>query len=208
MKITAIKQQVKRQGRYSIFVEGKYSFSLGETALLEQKLTLGQELDEFRIRELKKLSEDDKIYNAALNYLAIRMRSKWEIETYLKRKDASPALIETILNKLSDINVLDDVKFAEAYIRDRRLLRPTSKRKLILELRKKRIATDVIQQAMADEDNSQDTELASLAEVISRKRRQTRYQDNTKLMQYLAGQGFNYGDIKAVLEELEQQDQD
>jgi len=208
MKITAIKQQVKRQGRYSIFVEGKYSFSLGETALLEQKLTLGQELDEFRIRELKKLSEDDKIYNAALNYLAIRMRSKWEIETYLTRKDASPALIETILNKLSDINVLDDVKFAEAYIRDRRLLRPTSKRKLILELRKKRIATDVIQQAMADEDNSQDTELASLAEVISRKRRQTRYQDNTKLMQYLAGQGFNYGDIKAVLEELEQQDQD
>ena len=44
MKITDIKAQVRRAGRYSIFVDGKYAFSLSDTALLEQKLKLGQEL--------------------------------------------------------------------------------------------------------------------------------------------------------------------
>jgi hypothetical protein len=44
MKITAIKQQVKRQGRYSIFVDDKYAFSLSENALLDQKITIGLEI--------------------------------------------------------------------------------------------------------------------------------------------------------------------
>jgi SOS response regulatory protein OraA/RecX len=36
--------------------------------------------------------------------------------------------------------------------------------------------------------------------VIERKRRQTKYQDDTKLMQYLARQGFGYDDIKSALQ--------
>jgi regulatory protein len=56
MKITAIKQQVKQQGRYSIFVEGKYSFSLSDVALLDSKLIRGQELTEQEVRNFQKIS--------------------------------------------------------------------------------------------------------------------------------------------------------
>jgi len=198
MKITAIKQQVKRQGRYSIFVEGKYAFSLSDTALLQQKLSIGQELTESEIRELKKLSDDDKIYNATLNYLAIRLRSKWEIETYLKRKNASPPLSEEILNKLSINNLINDERFAKAYINDRQLLRPSSKRKLMLELAQKHVPKEVIDEVLTEETTD---DIAALTEIIARKRKQSRYQDDQKLMQYLSRQGFHYGDIKAALEQ-------
>lgn len=198
MQITAIKQQVKRQGRYSIFVAGKYAFSLSDTALLDQKLVVGQELTDVEIRELKKLSDDDKIYNAALNYLAIRMRSQWEMEEYLKRKGASPALLDSILNKLSINGLLDDEKFAVAFISDRQLLRPTSRRKLIIELRKKHVDNEVIEQALM-EASEEDSDVQALTDLVARKRKQTRYQDDEKLMQYLARQGFNYGDIKEAL---------
>src|SRR5476651_2650681 len=110
MKITAIKIHVRRQGRYSIFLEGKYSFSLSDMALLDAKLSVGQELDEAKLGELKQLSVDDKIYNMTLGYLAIRPRSVWEVGSYLKRKGASPALNNSILNKLSIIELLDDRK--------------------------------------------------------------------------------------------------
>jgi len=197
MKITSIKQQVKRAGRYSIFVDDKYAFSLSDTALLEAKLTPGQELTAGQVREYKQLSSDDKLYNLTLRYVAMRPRSRWEIEFYLGRKKASPALSEIILNKLSISGLIDDEKFAEAFVNDRRLLRPTSRRKLILELRKKRVADEVIQAVVG---NEQPDEQAALRAIIESKRRQSRYKDDLKLMQYLARQGFSYGDIKAALQ--------
>src|SRR6185312_10918918 len=98
MKVTAIKQQVKQQGRYSIFVEGKYSFSLSDTALLESKLVIGQELTGAEVKRLQQLSGDDKLYNMALRYAAMRPRSTWEMESYLQRKKAAPLLSQQILS--------------------------------------------------------------------------------------------------------------
>ncbi|MEK7059384.1 MAG: RecX family transcriptional regulator [Patescibacteria group bacterium] len=197
MKITGIKQQLKQTGRYSIYVEGKYVFSLSSESLLDSKLVSGQELSEQQIREYKQLSSDDKLYNLTLRYVAIRPRSAWELQNYLDRKQAPPALAIKILNKLSDIGLINDEAFAQAYVNDRRLLRPTSRRKITLELRKKHVADEIIQTTLG---NEQDTDQAALQDIIRRKRSQSRYQDDLKLMQYLSRQGFNYGDIKSALE--------
>ena len=197
MKITAIKQQVKRAGRYSVFVDERYSFSLSADALLDSKIAIGLDVDQQRMGELKQLSVDDKIYANVINYLAIRPRSQWEIETYLKRKGSSPSLSNTILSKLSNVDLINDQRFAEAFVRDRRLLRPTSRRKLTLELRQKHVTDSVVQAVIGNEP---DDEQAALLDIITRKRKQTRYQDDLKLMQYLARQGFGYGDIKAALQ--------
>lgn len=198
MKITSIKQQVKRAGRYSIFVDDKYEFSLSDTALLDSKLSIGQELSQTQIGELKKLSNDDKLYNLTLRYIALRPRTKWEIKTYLERKKASPPLVIILLNKLSNIDLVDDEKFARAFVEDRRLLRPTSRRKIIMELRKKHVEDEIIQKVV---DSSEEADQTALMSIIERKRRQTKYQDDLRLMQYLARQGFGYGDIKAALQD-------
>lgn len=196
MKITAIKQQAKRQGRYSIFVDEEYAFSLSDTLLLESKLVKGQELTDVEVAEYKRLSTDGKVYDHAMRYIAMRPRSQWEITSYLERKGASPALSEQILNKLSFLRYVDDLAFAKAYVNDRRLLRPASRRKMMAELRKKHVADKIIEEAIGSEHSDEEV---ALLELVTRKRRQTRYQDDLKLMQYLARQGFNYDDIKSVL---------
>ncbi|MDB5165033.1 MAG: regulatory protein RecX [Candidatus Saccharibacteria bacterium] len=177
-------------------MEGKYEFSLSESALLESRLASGQELTREQVEEYKKLSADDKLYNRALRYVAMRPRSRWEIEFYLQRKDASPPLIEMILNKLSIIGLIDDKKLAQALVNDRRLLRPTSRRKIINDLRKKRISSEIIEQAVGHDS---EVEASALEHIIARKRKQTKYQEDEKLMQYLARQGFSYDDIKRAL---------
>jgi SOS response regulatory protein OraA/RecX len=146
MKITSIKQQIKRADRYSIFVDGKYVFSLSESALLQSKLASGQELTSQQISDYKRLSAEDKLYNQALRYAAMRPRSEWEVEFYLERKGASP---------------------------------------------------EAIDKALGDERQPEQDALLS---IIATKRRQTKYQDDLKLMQYLARQGFNYDDIKSALD--------
>lgn len=197
MIITAIKQQVRRSGRYSIFVDGKYSFSLSDGALLESRLVNGQELTEKQIKDFKRVSDEDKLYNNTLAYVSLRPRSEWEVRQYLQRKKAAPELSKKILDKLNDVGLLDDEAFARSWVASRRLLKPVSRRKLIQELRAKRVEEAVCERAISEDDTD---EQEVLAELIDRKRKQTRYRDNQKLMQYLAGQGFSYGDIKSALE--------
>lgn len=198
MKITKITQQVKRTDRYSIFVDEKYAFSLSESALLESKLASGQELTREQVGEYKKLSADDKLYNQALRYAAMRPRSTWEMDQYLKRKNATSPLSQSILNKLSNIGLLSDEMFARAWVANRRLLKPISLRRLTQELRAKRVPDEIIEQVLQEDDTD---ELSTLRELVMRKRKQVKYQDNLKLMQYLARQGFSYDDIKQVLSE-------
>lgn len=197
MEITSIKQQAKLSNRYSIFVDGEYSFSLSETALLDSQLTRGQQLSREEVDQFKRLSSEDKLYAQTLRYVAMRLRSEWEVEQYLVRKQASPALITIILNKLSKLRLLDDEAYAEAFVRDRLTLRASSRRKIFAQLKQRHVASEVIEKAFQKQEVDDRDALQTLVE---RKRRQAKYQDDQKLLEYLARQGFRYDDIKNALD--------
>lgn len=197
MKITAIKQQVKRQDRYSIYGEGKYLFSFSEAELIASGIKIGQELDESSLSELKDKAVLDKAYDRVLNLISHRMRSEWELRDYLKRKDYDEGIQDEVVNRLKDRGYVNDAEFAKRWVENRRLLKATSKRRLSQELRQKRVADDIIQSTL--EADATD-ELEVLKQLIERK--QTKYQDELKLMQYLARQGFSYDLIKQALNEI------
>lgn len=196
MKITKITQQVKRANRYSVYVDDTYSFSLSESALLESGISSGRELTDIELVAFKKLSQDDKIYGQALRYVAMRSHTTWEMQSYMERKGAPPALIEDTVAKLTDLGLLDDLKYAMSFANDRRLLRSSSKRKITADLKAKRVPDSVIREAIGSDP---DEERQALDAMIIRKRRQSKYQDDQKLMQYLARQGYGYTDIKRAL---------
>ncbi len=199
MRVTDIKQQVKRTDRYSVFVDGRFVCGLSEHALLESGLRVHQQLDEAKLEELKAFANETKVYDSTLALLARRPRSTWEIESYLKRKKIDEPIIQATIAKLTERHLLDDKEFARSWVHSRRLLKQTSRRKLMLELRQKRVADETIQEVLAADKTD---EKAVLKDLIVRKQTQTRYKDKTKLMQYLTRQGFSYGDVKEAFEEL------
>lgn len=194
MKITAIKQQVKRSDRYSIFVDGTYAFSVSESALLELRLASGQEFDGSRFEELKKASGADKVYGNALRYTAMRPRSEWEVRTYLQRKLVEEPVANDVVLRLQRVGLLSDEAFARAWAANRRLLKNISKRRLRLELQQKHVSSQIIDTIMQDDETS---ERDVLGDIIEKKKH--RYPDQNKFMQYLARQGFSYDDIKSAL---------
>lgn len=196
MKITAIKQQQKRADRYSVFVDGKYAFSLSESGLIESRLASGQELSAAELDALKKAAGLDKAYGLALRYVAIRSRSEWEMQDYFRRKQVDKEAGSQIIQRLRDLGMVDDIVFARSWVNNRRLLKNVSKRRLRLELAQKHVSSETIDQVL-QEDETDDRQ--SLRELIQKKR--ARYPDNQKFMQYLARQGFSYDDIKNVLNE-------
>ena len=198
MKITAIRPQQKIRNRYSVYCDDRYSFSVSETMLLQQGLVAGQELTVADLNKYKQLSSDDNSFNRALRYAAIRNHSQWEMEQYLKRKDVSEDQSAVILARLADLGFIDDKNFANSWIENRRLLKPVSRRRLEQELRQKHVNSEIIKAAL-EEDSTE--ELVVLKNLITKKRMQSSYKDNQRLMGYLSRQGFSYDDIKNAMGE-------
>lgn len=197
MKITAIKAQVKNPERISIYVDEKYSFSLNYNQLLDQKLHVGVELDDPRLAELKHISDFGKAYERAMMYSLLRPRSLRELRDYCRRKKWAPEDCEIIIQKLLDKGYVNDRAFAKSWIENRAINKSTSQRKLRMELKQKGITDDIINDVLQQSSYSEDT---ALRDMIAKKRRLSRYKDDEqKLMQYLARQGFGFDEIKQAL---------
>ena len=196
MNISSIKQQVKNPERASIFVDGKYSFSLSLNELVTEKLKLKQEISEEELKRLKKLSADGKLKARALEWVFNRPRSLRELRDYLYRKKAEPEQIMGISEELEKRGYISDRSFAEWLI-DMRRRGGKSDRVIQNELMKKGVGREIISETLVKNSNE---ERALLKTLIEKKLRLPRYNtDEMKLKQYLLRQGFSYDDIKAVL---------
>jgi regulatory protein len=196
MKITAIKQQVNRADRYSIYIDEKYICSFSGSELLNHGLHVGQELTALELKSLKNDAVVDGAYYRSLDLIMRRARSEGELRDYLKRKEYPLEIIDGVVNKLAQSGYVDDADFARRWIENRRLLKSTNKLQLRKELKQKRVAEDVIDAALQDDVTD---ERQVLRDLVEKKR--SRYPDKLKLMQYLARQGYRYDDIKTILEE-------
>ena len=203
MKITGITAQVKTRGRYSVFVDERFAFGLSELGLIDSGIHIGLEISESELADFKATAAVDKIYNMALGLIARRARSEYELRQYLRRKEVDEQAMVAILNKLSDRGYINDENFATAWVESRRLMKSMSKRKLQMELSQKGIDRQIVERVLAKDEVRDDDVLKKL---IVKKRSQTRYQDDKKLMQYLAGQGFGYDDIKRAISSDELED--
>lgn len=131
-----------------------------------------------------------------LAYVARRPRSEWELRDYFRRKEIDEESGEQILERLRNFGYVNDEAFARSWAENRRLLKPMSKRRLTQELRQKHVPDDIARQILSEDETS---DLDTLRQLVERKRKQSRYQDDSKLMQYLARQGYGYNDIKSAL---------
>lgn len=196
MKVTAIKQQVKNPERVSIFVDGKYEFSLSLDELVKYKLKNNDELDKADLKKFKKISADGKLRARALEWLLNRPHSEREFRDYLYRKKTEPEQIDSLVNDFTEKGYLDNTKFA-LWFTELQARRGKSDRAIKAELFKKGIGRELADETMPE---SAGDESQRLKAMIDKKRRLTRYKnDPQKLAKYLTAQGFSWQDVKQQL---------
>ena len=186
MKITAIKAQVKNQERVSIYIDGKYDFSLDQGQLLSARLYVGRELTEEELAQLKDESAFGKALGRALDYIMRRPRSIKEMHDYAWRKQWEPMMRDRVIARLTEKGYLDDAKFADTWVRHRAMGKPISERKLRMELKQKGVAEDIINATLEKDEEFDESE--ALKRLIEKKR--ARYPDEQKFIAYLLRQGY------------------
>jgi regulatory protein len=196
MKITAIKQQIKNPERVSVFVDGKYEFSLSLDELLREKLKNNDELDRNDVKKFKKISADGKLRLRALEWLLNRPRSEREFRDYLYRKKTEPETAESFVKEFSERGYLDNRKFVEWFV-ELQKRRNKSDRAIRAELFKKGIDREIVVELIESEETDEDERLKKL---IAKKRASSRYKnDPLKLTKYLTAQGFSWGQVREAL---------
>jgi regulatory protein len=200
MQITAIKAQVKNPDRASIFVDGKYSFSLSLNELVAERLKSRQELSQPELDRLRKLSADGKLKGRALEWVLSRPHSTREFHDYMRRKKADPEQAEGWAQEFMERGYLSDESFA-AWRIDVRRRGGKSERAIRSELMSKGVSREVIdEQLSGNDDDDGRNELQRLQDLINKKQRLSRYKtDPQKLIQYLASKGFGFDDIKRAM---------
>lgn len=193
--ITKITQQVKKQHRYSVFIDGKFSFSLNEMEIAASGLHVGRELSEAELNGWLKQSDSSKGIEKVYNFLSYRARSRREIADYLRRKGYEPDTAAQIIGQFESEGLINDAQFAEDWSKNRQLIQHRSRRELKSELIKKGIEKETIETSIAELPD----EVETIVSLIHSKNLLKKYDDEKRLMAYLAGKGFNYGDIKTAL---------
>lgn len=210
MKITALKIQLRDKDRVSVFVDGKYSFSLDITQVAELGIKTGAEYSAEEMAELENESQFGKLYTRSLEYALTRPRSQREMRDYLYRKTrdtrtkmgtikkgASPELTERVFGRLDEKGYIDDEKFAQFWVENRNVRKGSSLRKLQSELQAKGVDRSIIERTLEGSERSDENELKK---IIAKKA--SRYDDEQKLLAYLMRQGFRYDDVKEALRKI------
>ncbi len=204
MKITKIEQQKKNPLLYSIFINGKYSFSLHNEVLYTVNIKEGQEVDAKELQVIIKAEQIKKVQNYALLLLSYRDRSYKEIYDGLKRKKFEEDIIQKVVEKLENSGYLNDYKYAVNWINQRLEKKPRGKRLISQELFAKGIRKEIIDETINKIFNSNSVEEVDLA-VRALRKKLPGYKKLDKniamrrIRNFLLRRGFSYDVINKIV---------
>src|SRR5207248_5546259 len=100
--------------------------------------------------------EQARAFEGALAFLSYRPRSEREVRARLQMKDVPPPIVESVIERLRRLRLVDDQEFARYWVEQRQTHRPRGARLLRQELRRKGVdadtTTDVLEQSGETED--------------------------------------------------------
>jgi len=202
-KITAIRTGRGRQ-RVNIFLDGTFAFSLEAEVAVKEGLQVGQELPSSQIEALTRADYFYRCFNAAVYYLGYRPRSEFEVRERLERRGFGGDTIEAVMANLKERGLVNDVAFAQFWKDNRESFSPRSQWLTKLELRRKGVANDIIDQIVDEVDDGDSAYRAALDKV--RYLSASDYQGfRRRLGEYLRRRGFNYSVINRTVERIWQE---
>jgi regulatory protein len=98
----------------------------------------------------RKLSTETDLYTAAINSLARRAYSVYEMRTYLERRAEEKDVVKSVLDRLKHLNYLDDARYARQFVRLHTELRKQGPFRIARDLRARGVPDRHIEAALAE----------------------------------------------------------
>lgn len=141
----------------------------------------------------------------AMSYLTSRDRTKKEMFLYLKEKGFDSLEISSVIERLEDLGLINDEKYAEGFVRSRLASKPHSKNSLYRQLMAHQVPESIIGSVL--DDIPEDSDYENALSVAVKFCRQFRDLDpelrRRRVLTRLQSRGFSYEVSRKAFETAE-----
>ncbi len=196
--ITDIK--TTKKGRYALFCDGEFCFSLEPFDLVERGLEIGMELSPQQLSELSELADLQKATSKALMLVGQRPHTRLELTRKLLRQ-FDQYTVERVVNRIAEYGYIDDQDYASLAVSSHIARKNMSLKAASAYLRERGIDLNDPENAGLLEDyalGEQDRIAAIISKSYLAKLRDPK--SRASVVAALARRGYSVRDIKSAME--------
>lgn len=197
-EITAITAQKNNKTRVNLYLDNKFFCGMELLTVMSHRLKVGQQISGEKLEEIVFEAEYSLALNKALNYISKSMHTNSQLIKYLRGKQYSPKIIDTVMNKLKEYGYVDDMAYATQFAELKKA--NSGKRKIAFELKQKGVDNRLIDQVLDKIEDESEACVAVAEKYI--KGRSLDLKLKQSAYRYLISKGFDYETVKGVLDKF------
>ena len=191
-----------KKDKFVIETDTKESFLLSYNDFEKFKIHNEMIIDDELYTHLLNISKFTEAFEISLNFLSYKLRTEKEIITKLKSKKFSTEIIDEVITKLKNLDLLDDYNYAKIFINDKINLTNYSKRRIINDLYQKGIDKRIYEDYL-EEVFGYNMELDKATQIVETKiniwkEKHEGYDLKNKIVTFLLQKGFSYDVAKQI----------
>lgn len=194
-----------KDNKYKIYLSNNTTIDVYDEVIIKNNLLYKKDIDEVDLNKIENENIYQDIYNTAVKYIMVRLRSVNELRNYLLKKNYELDIVESIIIKLEKNGYLNDLIFTKAFINDKLNFTTMGKYKIKNELIKLKISPEIIENSL--EEISEDKWIEKIDKLVSKYLKSNKkYSGNilrNKLYTYLVNLGH---DTNLVIKSLNNYD--
>jgi len=202
--ITALVTKKRRSERVAVHVDGAFAFDVSAAVAAEAGLERGRLLSGEDQAALVKQDGPYRARDKALGLLALRERSRGEVEERLRAAGFEDAVVLDTLHWLERLGYVDDRRYASAYVAER-VASGWGVRRIKSELLRKGVERALVEEALRSTAAEAGDEAAGTDAVMALSRRRFAAQFQTdpatarrRLAGFLARRGYDWDSIDRI----------
>ncbi len=200
-----------RRREREVAIDDGRTLTITEETYVRFGLAGGQALDPDRLREMEVADGVARAMMEAHRLIDHRMRTRRELAVRLRSLGRPEEVVAEVLDRLENVGLIDDGRFARQWIDERLRSRPVGLSLLRRELRQKGIDAEIIETALEErEDGEEETDRAfeALRRQSHRYARLDRDAAHRRMVAFLGRRGFGphviYHVVHRVLDEMKE----
>jgi regulatory protein len=211
MKVTKLVSQKKDSSRVNMYIDEEFFCGVSLNSVAKFNLYVGKDIDDKELDKVLNNELQNRFLDRAMSYISRSLRSKYQIERYLKElsmkkkglwyndisKDDLQSIFTKVIHKLIKYGYIDDQIYTEQFILSRIKNKPRGKVVLVSELMSKGIDRDIAREKV---DELVEDEFDILKRVYSKKYKEEKITvRDRKKIDFLLRKGFSWDLIEKYI---------
>lgn len=188
--------------KYKVYIDNE-PITLYEDIILKYDLLYKKDIEKKILDKIKQENKEFSIYDFAVKYIDIRLRSEKEIRKYLQDKEFDNKSINDVIKTLTNQNLINDNLFCKSFINDKLNLTNWGNNKIKQELLKLGISEEIIEKSIDIEKDILVDRIKSISEKEIKINTQVpKFKLRNQIINKCMKLGYDYEDILNVVDNI------